>query len=118
FLRSRFFAKTPAHRVPRRTSAPLDREIPLPAFLPSLPCDEWQSLVRRFCSTSDLAGAQKYLCKRAVLRRALSAFSPNAAHDALLLPPCAGGRSCVFHPVRPPLDRESFARPRLPPSCC
>src|SRR5204863_6385379 len=90
----------------------------LHAFLPWLPCGEWQSLIQRFCSTSDLACAQKYLCKRAVLPRALSAFSPNAAHDALLLPPCAGERSCVFHRVRAPPYRDKFARSRLPPANC
>src|SRR5439155_4740403 len=57
--------------------AQLGHEIRLPAVLRSLPCGESRCRLPQFCSTNDLIGAQLCLCKRAALRRVLSALFPT-----------------------------------------
>src|SRR4029077_20359664 len=96
----------------------LDREILLPAVLPSLPYGEWQFPLRRFCSTTDLDGAHWCPCKQAPRHRALLALLPNAAHDALPLLPCAKECLCVFRRAHVPRGRGRFAQSRLPPASC
>src|SRR5262249_46166460 len=118
FPRLRSFAETPEHPVRPRTRALLDREIRLPVVLLSLPFDEWQSRRPRFCSTSDLAGAQGCLGKPAAPRRALSVFLPNGAHGALLPRPCAKECLCAFRRVRAQPDLDRFVRSLLPPASC
>src|SRR5262249_34094468 len=118
FLRSRFFAEIPERPARLRTRAQLDREIVLPAVLPSLPYGEWQFPLRRFCSTNDLDGAQLCLYKEAPRHRAPLALPPTAAHDALPLLPCAKECLCVFGRALALRDRGRFARSRLPPASC
>src|SRR5213596_4177234 len=110
FPRARFAAKIAAHPVRRLMHAWLDREIALPAVLPSLPCDESQSRLRQFCSTNDSTGAQLSLCKPAALRRGLSVSFPNAARAALPLPPFATKCLCVSRPARARPDYDRFAQ--------
>src|SRR5262249_5200112 len=96
--------------------AQLDREILLPAVLPSLPYGEWQFPLRRFCSTTDLDGAQSCHCKEAPRHRVPLALLPNAAHDALLPLPCAKEFLYVFRRALVRQDRGRFAQSRLPPA--
>src|SRR5438309_1541112 len=118
FLQARFFGEIPELLVHQRTCARPDREIPLPAFLRSLPFAESRSPLRQSCSTNDLAAAQKCCCKQAVARRVPLALLPNAAHDVLLLLPCAKECLCVFRHAPVPPGRDTFVRSRLPPANC
>src|SRR5262249_39326218 len=117
-LRPRFFAEIPECPAGPRTRAQPDREILLPAVLPSLPCGEWQFPLRRFCSTNDLDGAQLCPDTQAPRHRVPLASLPTAAHDALLLLPCAKECLCVFRRALVPRDRDRSARSRLPPASC
>src|SRR5215469_4283898 len=118
FLQSHFFGEILELLVLQRTRARLGREIPLPAFLPSLPSGESRSPLRQSCSTNDLAGVQKCCCKQAVPRRVPSALLPSAAHDVLLLLPCAKECLCVSRRAPVPPGRDTFVRSRLPPANC
>src|SRR4030095_2656734 len=117
-LRSRFFAEIPERPARPRTPVRLDREFLLPAVLPSLPCGEWQFLLRRSCSTTDLDGAQWCPCKRAPRHRDPLALLPNAARDALPLLPCAKECLCAFRRALARRDRGRFVPSRLPPASC
>ena len=117
-LRSHFFAEIPERPFRQRKRARLDREILLPAVLPSLPYGEWQFPLRRFCSTIDLDGAQWCPCKQAPRHRDPSALLPIGARDALPLRPCAKECLCVFRRAHVPRDRGKFARSRLQPASC
>src|SRR5262249_9237637 len=117
-LRSRFFAEIPERPALPRTRARLDREILLPAVLPSLPYGEWQFPRRRFCSTTDLDGAQLCRCKQAPQHRVPLVLLPSAGRDALPLPPCTKECLCVFRRALVPRDHGRFARSRFPPASC